>query len=413
MFRSSHGPILEPFPYNPDDPPAVIVSYAYAHWGLEANTIDAFLQLARAESMAEFDQGMEIAAVSQHFTYADRDGNIAYWMSGWDPIRAPGVDPRFPQIGDGTQEWTGERRARAHDENTAQGYYGGWNNKASADYMNAPQRGPYGPFHRAHVIDDYLSTHDDLTYEEVRDLALNIATTDSFGGGGNTWSFVADAFSAAVAADPTADRQVAVDMLTAWDGHFVAGGPAEWRMGTQRADAWVLQEAWIKQVLYLVFEDEFETAGMNYNEQSQGILFNVLLRMLDGADAALPILYPWFTDVSASGKPQTLPELITLALDQVLSDMGLGPYGAERGYITYSHQVFGQMWQTPYSNRSTYAQITEYDENGPARIESMFPLGESGEVLPDAYGQADINPHFFSMIPAFDPFMPRPFPLFD
>ncbi len=43
----------------------------------------------------------------------------------------------------------------------------------------------------------------------------------------------------------------------------------------------------------------------------------------------------------------------------------------------------------------------------------MFPLGESGEGLPEQYGQAWFNPHFFSMIPVFDPFMPRPFPLFD
>ena len=43
----------------------------------------------------------------------------------------------------------------------------------------------------------------------------------------------------------------------------------------------------------------------------------------------------------------------------------------------------------------------------------MFPLGESGEVLPDQYGQAMFNPHFFSMIPVFDPFLHRPFPLIE
>ncbi len=68
-------------------------------------------------------------------------------------------------------------------------------------------------------------------------------------------------------------------------------------------------------------------------------------------------------------------------------------------WIVFSHQVFGNMWRTPFSSRSTYAQCVEYDMNGPVRIETMFPLGESGSVLPDAYGQADINPHFFSMTP--------------
>jgi penicillin amidase len=416
VFRSSHGPIVEPMPYDPGNPPELIVSWAYANWGHEADFIEVFLDLARAESMSDVNSAVEKAGVSMHSTYADRDGNIAYWMSGWDPIRAPGVDPRLPSIADGTTEWTGERRPVAHDANTAQGYYGGWNNKASVDYNSATNNLGYyfGPAHRAHVIDEYLATHDDLSFEDVRDLALNIATTDGFGRGGNTWSFVADAFADAVAADPTPDRQAAVDMLQAWDGHFVAGGPAEWRMGTQRADEWVLQDAWIKEVLRLVFEDEFQMAGMDYSAQPKTISFNVLLRLLAGPDAALPILYPaWFMDLSGSGKPTTAPELIVLALDNAITEMGLGPYGAARGEIVYTHQVFGEMWRTPFSSRSTYAHVVEYGSSGPVHIESMFPLGESGEVLPDAYGQADINPHFFSMIPAFDPFMPRPFPLFD
>jgi len=420
MYRSSHGPIIEPFPYDEGNPPAVIVSYAYAHWGLEANSIDAFMQLARAESMAEFDQGIEIAALSQHFTYADRDGNIAYWMSGYDPIRAPGVDPRFPQIGNGQQEWTGERRPRVHDSNTAQGYYGGWNNKASVDYMNAPQRGPYGPFHRAHVIDEYLSTHDDLTYEEVRDLALNIATTDSFGGGGNTWTFVADDFAAAVAADPSDARQDAVDLIESWDGHFVAGGPSEWRFGTLRADAWVLQDAWIREVLRLVFEDEFMRAGMDYSRQSKLTNFNVLLHALAGPAASIPTFYDWFQDKSGSGKPTTPEAIIVLALDNVLAAIGPGGYNAPRGYIVFGHDIlapidpaFGAIHSIPFSSRSTFAHCVEFDMNGPLRIESMFPLGQSGQLWFDGTSTPIFDANYFSMAPAYDPFMPRPFPLFD
>lgn len=424
IFRSPHGPILNPFPYNPNDPPPVIVSWAYAHWGREAKSIEAFLKLARATSIQEFDEGIELAAVSQHFTYADRDGNIAYWMSGWDPVRAPGTDPRFPLIGDGTQEWTGARRPRAHASNPAQGYFGGWNNKAAVDYPNAPQSQYYGPFHRAHVIDEYLSAHDDLTFEEIRDLALNIATTSSFHGGGNTWSFVAEDFSAAVAADPSDARDQAVAMLDAWDGHFVAGGPAAWRMGTARADAWVLQDAWIREVLRLTFEDEFAAAGMSWSGQDKTLLFNVLLRALAGGDAALPTLNNWFADRLASGKPTAPAELIVLALDNVIADIGLGPYGVERGRIVFGHDLlsnldpllgsnFGALHSMPFSERSTYAHVVEYGPDGPVRIESMFPLGESGNFSFQGSFVPGIDPHFFSMVPVYDPFMPRTFPLFD
>ena len=169
----------------------------------------------------------------------------------------------------------------------------------------------------------------------------------------------------------------------------------------------------VEEVLRLTFEDEFAASGMDWSQQNEDILFNVLIRGLQGTEAPLPTFYNWFQDKSGSGKPTTPEEIIVQALDNVIADMGLGPYNVERGYITYTHQIFGQVWQTPLSNRSTYAQVVEFDMNGPIRIESMFPLGESGEVLPDQYGQAWFNPNFFSMIPAFDSFMPRPFPLFE
>jgi hypothetical protein len=59
--------------------------------------------------------------------------------------------------------------------------------------------------------------------------------------------------------------------------------------------------------------------------------------------------------------------------------------------------------------------------NGPIRIESMFPLGESGALyytgIYDPTSPILTNPapddNFYSMVPAFDSFTPRPFPLFE
>jgi penicillin amidase len=282
-----------------------------------------------------------------------------------------------------------------------------------------------GPAHRAQVVEDYLSTHDDLTYEEVRDLALNVATTDSpfgetmFRRGGNTWLFVADDFEAAVAANSSPDRDAAVAMIDAWDGHFVAGGPAEWRFGTLRADAWVLQDAWVEEVLRLTFEDEFMMAGLDWEEQPKVLTFNVLLHALAGPAASLPTLYNWFQDKSGSGKPTTAEGIIVQALDNVIADMGLGPYDAPRGTIVFGHTLLGaldpafaEIHSIPYANRSTYAHVVEFDETGPIRIESMFPLGESGQLWFDGTSTPVFDPNFFSMAPAYDPFLHRPFPLF-
>jgi penicillin amidase len=46
------------------------------------------------------------------------------------------------------------------------------------------------------------------------------------------------------------------------------------------------------------------------------------------------------------------------------------------------------------------------------RIESMFPLGESGHMDFNGTMLPTMDPNFFSMVPVYDTFMPRPFPLF-
>jgi len=418
VFRGLHGPIISPMPYNPMDPPEIIFSWAFSAWGHEADSIGFALNAARAQSMDDFDATVATAPVSFHMNYIDRDGNFAYWMSGWDPIRGAGYHPLFPSVTGTTGEWTGELRPRTNDRNNPRGWYGGWNNKAAIDYPNGTSNYSYyfGPWHRAHVVDEYLSTHDDLTFEEVRELALNIATTDSITGGGDTWSFVADTFKAAVAADPSDDRNQAIAMLDAWDRHFVAGGPSEWRFGAYKADAWMLQDWWVNEVLRITFEDEFAMAGMNWEEQPHIILFNVLLRALAGQT-----YYDWFQDKRGTGdKPTGSEAIIVRALDNVIEHEGLGPYNEPRGTISHNHSVFGLLdilgpiwYGTPYARRSTYAQVVEYDMNGPVRIESMFPLGESGAMYYNGTLSPTFDPNFFSMVPVFDAFMPRPFPLFD
>jgi penicillin amidase len=150
----------------------------------------------------------------------------------------------------------------------------------------------------------------------------------------------------------------------------------------------------------------------------------VLLRALAGQT-----YYDWFQDKRGTGdKPVGAEAIIVRALDNVIEHEGLGPYNEPRGTISHTHGIFtfvdilGPLWAgTPYSRRSTYAQVVEYDMNGPARIESMFPLGESGALyytgIYDPTSPILTNPdpddNFYTMVPAFDAFLPRPFPLFE
>ncbi len=417
VFRTTHGPVVNPMPYVPGSSNPVI-SWKYAHWGYEFNTIEGFLDLAQAKCMDAFGAGIEKVAVSQHFCYADRDGNIAYWMSGRNPVRPPG-EWRLPQGAAGLPlEWdSAVLIPRSTDRNAARGFYTGWNNKSNPDYDNAYNSlsDIYGPFHRAHVLYDYfdetISGPDGkLGFEQIRDLALYIASTDSFGSGGNPWKFVADDFTEAVLnAEPASPgRLAALDLLSQWDGHFPAGGSSQWAFGADRSDAWVLMDQWIKRVLFLTFADELG------DTQSNQLLFNVLLHGLAGTDSAIVNYYNWFQNNSNPGAPQTAEAIIVTALDDVLNSLGPQPWGIGlRGTIPYDHPMIGTIHTMPFSSRSTYAHCVEYGSQGPVRIESMFPLGESGDIRMGAGGMPLFDPNYFSMVPVYDGFAHRPFPLFD
>ena len=387
VFRTAHGPVVNPMPYNPDaydegvDGP--VISWKYAHQGYEFQAAEGFMALAMANSMDEFGAGIEKFGVSQHYCYADNDGNIAYWMSGRNPLR-PAGEWRMPQGAAGTAlEWDAAvLTPRSTDRNAARGFYGGWNNKTNPDYDNCYNSTTdiYGPFHRAHVIYDYLedktTSQDKMSFAEIRDLALNIAATDSLGGGGNPWSYVKDYFTAAVtAAGADAGREAALAVLADWDGHFVAGGETEWAEGMDRDDAWVLMDAWIDEVLKLTFEDE----GMG--DQSDRLLFNVLIHGLADNPSGIQNLYNWFQNLNDAGAPQTADDIIVEALDTVLTTLGSRPWGTDaRGEITYTHQILGMPVHTmPFSSRFlTYAHCVEYGSTGPFASKACFPWENPG-----------------------------------
>ena len=417
VYRTAHGPVINPMPFDPatyvPDPSNPIISWKYSHWGYEFDFVKSFLGLARATSMDEFGEAVESVPMSHHFCYADRDGNIAYWMSGRDPVR-PAGEWRFPQgFAAPALEWDASTLIpRSTDRNNPQGFYGGWNNKTNPDYDNAPNSAwnNYGPFQRAHVIHDYLAAHDDLTFEDVRDLALNIATTSSLNGGGNPWKFVSDDFSAAVQADPTPERLAALSLLGSWDGHFVDGGESCWRSCADRSDAWTLIDTWTREAIRLTFRDELDTATMTSAHQDRTLLFNALLHGLAGEQSGVVNKYDWFQNFPDPTAPQTADAIIVKALDNVLEYLGNRPWGTNaRGEIVYSHDMLGQVWTTPFAQRSTYAHCVEFAPWGPARIESMFPLGESGDILVDLGGFPVFDPNFFSMAPLFDTFTHREF----
>ncbi len=424
IYRSSHGPLIS------TDPP---IAWRYAHWGYEFDTIQAFFDLAGAESMDAFGEAITRIGVSQHFCYADRDGNIAYWMSGRNPVR-PAGEYRFPQgavAGAPALEYDlAVIEPVVHDANSAQDWYGGWNNKARADIPNSNVDADryFGPFHRALVVQSLLREMVDagnVRFEDVRDMARDVASTERHlapsraipfsassplgngSGGGNPWPILRQSFAAAVASAPTDTRNAALALLDTWDGSFIDGGATNHAEGEDRADAWMLMDSWVRGVLQKTFE---EVAGIGNGDH-----LNTLIRGLDGG-TAIQNQADWFTNADTNA-PQTRDAIILAALDEALALLGEQPWGTGlRGSIDFEHPMLSLVTGSPlhsmrFSNRSTYAQCVEMGTTGPLRIESMFPLGESG----NAYGEGfafELDSNALSMTPFYDDFSHRTFPLF-
>jgi penicillin amidase len=83
--RRNHGPIVAVDLSDPKNP--IGLSVQYTGWG-PTRELDAFRIWNRAGNLDEFKQGLQYFDFgSQSFAYADVDGNIAYFTSGWLPLR--------------------------------------------------------------------------------------------------------------------------------------------------------------------------------------------------------------------------------------------------------------------------------------------------------------------------------------
>lgn len=95
-----HGPV---FHLDPAGRRAFV--YRRAQRGHFARTLLGLLALNRGRSFAEVEEGLRHITATYNLLYADADGTIAYRLTGWQPVRHPGVDLRLPVPGTGEFEW--------------------------------------------------------------------------------------------------------------------------------------------------------------------------------------------------------------------------------------------------------------------------------------------------------------------
>jgi acyl-homoserine lactone acylase PvdQ len=129
----------------------------------EADSIIGF-QMLNDPGVVRDPSGFQQAAQNINYTfnwfYADSQ-HTAYYNSGTNPVRAPGVDPGLPVLADPAYEWQGFDPAAntaqytppaEHPQSVDQDYYISWNNKQAADFGAAGFGN--GSVHRGNLLDD-------------------------------------------------------------------------------------------------------------------------------------------------------------------------------------------------------------------------------------------------------------------
>ncbi|MEZ4604118.1 MAG: hypothetical protein R2861_12215 [Desulfobacterales bacterium] len=191
-------------------------------------------------------------------------------------------------------------------------------------------------------------------------------------------------FTAAVNADPSPARATALAIMDGFDGHFVKGGPSAWVSGRDRSDAWMLSDAWIREVIDLTFMDELGNAmSGEYDTQAQewrhpSVLFNVILHALSTETGGITNNYDWFQN--AASEVDTIDEIVVTALDNVLAALGPRPWGIGlRGEIEFNHDILGMppfnmnpLHTLPFGSRSTYAHVVRWGAPAPVALRACF-----------------------------------------
>ncbi|WAX58125.1 penicillin acylase family protein [Jatrophihabitans cynanchi] len=129
-------------------------------YGHDVDSVVGFLGFGQPAVTHDVTSWMHSAAkiaYTFNWFYVD-DRDTGYFVSGRDPIRAPGVDPDLPTWGTGNAEWQGwlAEDAHVHEVNPAQGFFVSWNNKPAPGFAAADDQYGYGQVFRSVLLVNQL-----------------------------------------------------------------------------------------------------------------------------------------------------------------------------------------------------------------------------------------------------------------
>lgn len=225
---SVHGPMIGTATSNGQPIALTRKRSTFGRDGLNLGALKAMTE-GKASTPEKFWESANKFGFTFNWGYMSRS-NIAYFSSGYLPVRAPGLDRRLPTWGSGDYEWQGFLSQDEHPH-AAEGPSGrllNWNNQSAPGFMHGDDE-PYGSIHRVELFDQFP---DKVELAGVVGVMNRSATEDTLS---PVWPVVSEMLHGSEAPTPLAGE--VVDMLDAWvaddaprldadeDGFYDVAGP--------------------------------------------------------------------------------------------------------------------------------------------------------------------------------------------
>jgi len=389
----------------------------YAVRGHEIDNWVAGIDMARARSLAEFEQkGIARVAWNLGICYGDTAGHIAFWEAGLLPNRAPGADSRLPTPGTGEYEWRGflPLAQRPHMIDPAQGYFHAWNSKATG-WSREGDDARLGKAFRTWLGNALAQSNDHVTLADMR--GFNHAINTAIGGPDRTAAppqFYALYLAAAADQANDPETKEAVRLMLAFDGRYEDKDSD----GYYDSPGLPLFRAWLTTAPQLIFgptiDDWWSKADEGRYLRYQSSL---LLRALQGRSAGLPLAFDYWQGRSQNA---VLAESVSKAIDTLRPQFGDKPLGEWRQPIYWKYldparksvlrppfpdpdapgprlgAVLGLTPDAvPHSGGDEWTGLMELDPARPRSIESVIEAGGQNLAI-DGDGKG--NPHLADQV---------------
>lgn len=340
--RTHHGPVLLKSTGS-----KAVYSLQSSLWKHELASSMTIGRVATSSTPEELNRVAAGSSASFNLFYAFSSGQIGWRYCGKVPIRATGLDPRFPTPDAPANDWKGmiPPDQMPHVENPSGGLITNWNNKPAAWWPNLDTP-VWGRLFRVSLLNQALPAGK-LSTADVWHAAWTIARREpnSLGAFGPAFATATDHVRAG------RPRTPAESAMAGFDGWALEGSPSA-----------AVYSASVRQLRKDLFEPVIGnlTSESLFTQAVQPSLIDRALRgetKVDylGGKSADAVLYSAFVKASA----------------------GLGTEPSAWNYASQHIRVPGQP-DIPYGNRGTYLQLTELGEAPVAKNMVNPGVAESG-----------------------------------